>query len=124
MAVAKLLGFDLCPRLRDLAEKVVSAGRIVVPENIVRVTVKRLSRKAIREGWDELLRLIASIRIGKIGADLALRFLSSAAQGDPAYRTAEHLGRLCERVAQRHGNDGRQAGAADWRGSHRLPRGD
>lgn len=48
--------------------------------------------------WDELLRLIASIRMGKIGADLALRFLGSAAQGDPAYRAAEHLGRLLRSI--------------------------
>jgi hypothetical protein len=85
MAVAKLLGFDLCPRLRDLAErKLYLPAGFAVPQNIERVTVKRLSRKAIRDGWDELLRVIASIRMGKIGADLALRFLGSAAQGDPA----------------------------------------
>ena len=99
MAVAKLLGFDLCPRLRDLPErKLYLPAGFVVPENIERVTVKRLSRKAIREGWDELLRLIASIRMGKIGADLALRFLGSAAQGDPVYRAAEHLGRLLRSI--------------------------
>lgn len=99
MAVAKLLGFDLCPRLRDLAErKLYLPAGFAVPENIERVTVKRLSRRAIREGWDELLRLIASIRMGKIGADLALRFLGSAAQGDPACRAAEHLGRLLRSI--------------------------
>ena len=69
-----------------------------VPEGIERVTVKRLSRKAIRAGWDELLRLIASIRIGRIGADLALRLLGSAAQGDPVYKAAEHLGRLLRSI--------------------------
>jgi TnpA family transposase len=36
--------------------------------------------------------------MGKIGADLALRFLGSAAQGDPAYRAAEHLGRLLRSI--------------------------
>jgi TnpA family transposase len=50
--------------------------------------------RSIRAGWDELLRIIASIRIGKISAELALRFLSSAAQGDPVHKAAEHLGRL------------------------------
>ncbi len=95
MAVAKLLGFDLCPRLRDLAErKLYLPVRFTVPENIERITLQRVSLKAIRAGWDDLMRVIASVRIGKIGADLALRLLSSAAKGDPAYKAADHLGRL------------------------------
>jgi len=99
MSVAKLLGFDLCPRLQDLSErKLFLPPGFAVPEGIERATVKRLSRKAIREGWDDLMRIVASIRIGKIGADVALRLLGSAAQGDPAYRAADHLGRLLRSI--------------------------
>jgi TnpA family transposase len=99
MSVAKLLGFDLCPRLRDLAErKLYLPAGFAVPEGIERATIKRLSRKAIRAGWDELLRVVASIRAGKIGADVALRLLGSAAQGDPAYRAADHLGRVLHSI--------------------------
>jgi TnpA family transposase len=99
MSVAKLLGFDLCPRLRDLAErKLYLPPGIDVPESIERATVQRLSRKAIHQGWDELLRIVASIRIGKIGAELALRLLGSAAQGDPTHRAADHLGRLLRSI--------------------------
>ena len=65
-----------------------------VPEAIERATVKRLSRKAIRAGWDDLMRVVASIRAGRIGADVALRLPGSAAQGDPAYKASDHLGRL------------------------------
>jgi hypothetical protein len=49
-------------------------------------------------GWDELLRVVASIRVGKVSAELALRLLGSAAQGDPAYRAADHLGRLLRSI--------------------------
>jgi TnpA family transposase len=99
MAVARLLGFDLCPRLRDLAErKLYLPPGLKVPEGIERATVKRLSIKAIRAGWDELLRIAASIRIGKISAEIALRLLGSAAQGDPAHRAADHLGRLLRSI--------------------------
>ena len=99
MALAKLLGFDLCPRLRDLAErKLYMPPGFPVPEGIERATVKRLSRKAICSGWDDLMRVVASIRIGKIGADVALRLLGSAAQGDPAYKAADHLGRLLRSI--------------------------
>lgn len=99
MALARLLGFDLCPRLRDLAErKLYLPPGLEVPEGIDRATVKRLSLKAIHAGWDELLRVAASIRIGKISAELALRLLGSAAQGDPAHRAADHLGRLLRSI--------------------------
>ncbi|MDM0109851.1 Tn3 family transposase [Variovorax sp. J22R24] len=99
MSVAKLLGFDLCPRLQDLRErKLYLPAGFAVPEGIERATVKRLSRKAILAGWDDLMRVVASIRAGKIGADVALRLLGSAAQGDPAYRAADHLGRLLRSI--------------------------
>lgn len=99
MSIAKLLGFDLCPRLRDLSErKLYLPAKFEVPESIERVTVKRVSLRKIRAGWDELMRIVASIRVGRISAELALRYLSSAAKGDPAYEAAEHLGRLLRSV--------------------------
>jgi TnpA family transposase len=100
MAVAKGLHFDLCPRLRDLAErKLYLPVRFPVPEGIERITIKRISLKAIRTGWDELLRLLASIRLGRISPDLAMqRWLGSSSRTDPAHKAAEHLGRLLRSV--------------------------
>jgi len=99
MAVAKLLGFDLCPRLRDLAERKLYLPRgFNVPEGLEAVTVRRVSMAAIERGWDELLRLAASIRSGRVSATLALQRFGSAAHGDPLHRAAEHLGRLLRTV--------------------------
>ena len=99
MAIAKLLGFDLCPRLRDLAERRLYLPRgFNVPEGLEAVTVRRASMAAIERGWDELLRLAASIRSGRISATLALQRFGSAAQGDPLHRASEHLGRLLRAV--------------------------
>ena len=50
--------------------------------------------KAIEHGWDDLVRLVASIRAGKVSAAHAIHRLGSAAVGDPLHRAAEHLGRL------------------------------
>jgi TnpA family transposase len=95
MAVAKLLGFDLCPRLRDLRERKLFVPRgWPVPESLEGVTVRRVSIKAIERGWDDLVRLAASIRAGKVSAAHAIHRLGSAAVGDPLHRAAEHLGRL------------------------------
>jgi len=74
MAIVKLLGFDLCPRLRDLRERKLFVPRgWPVPETIEGVTVRRVSVKAIERGWDDLVRLAASIRAGKVSAAHALR---------------------------------------------------
>lgn len=95
MALAKLLGFDLCPRLRDLSERKLFVPRgWRVPESLEMVTVRRVSLKAIERGWDDLVRLVASIRAGKVSAAHAIHRLGSAAVGDPLHRAAEHLGRL------------------------------
>jgi TnpA family transposase len=95
MAAAKLLGFDLCPRLRDLRERKLFVPRgWPVPESLEGVTVRRVSVKAIERGWDDLVRLAASIRAGKVSAAHAIHRLGSAAVGDPLHRAAEHLGRL------------------------------
>lgn len=95
MAISKLLSFDLCPRLRDLAERKLFLPRsLEAPEGLDQVLVRDVSLKAIRKGWDELLRLAASIRSGRVSANVALQRFGSAAQGDPVHRAADQLGRL------------------------------
>lgn len=95
MAMAKLLGFDLCPRLRDIAERRLYLPRAInPPENIEHLALGRVSETAIAKGWDELLRLVASIRSGRVSPRAALEKLGSAAQGDPMHKAAAHLGRM------------------------------
>nr|WP_238987361.1 transposase [Cupriavidus taiwanensis]SPD48945.1 protein of unknown function [Cupriavidus taiwanensis] len=53
-----------------------------------------IALKAIGDGWDGLLRLIASIHSGRASAIVALQRFGSAAQGDPIHRAADHLGKM------------------------------
>ena len=128
MAIAKLLGFDLSPRLRDLRERKLYVPRgWPVPETLEGVTVRRVSVKAIERGWDDLVRLAASIRAGKVSAAHAIGRLGSAAVGDPLHRAAEHLGRLLrtlflegDELAQdgsvmRHCQEASRGDDASWR---------
>ena len=95
MAVSKLLGFDLCPRLRNLSErKLYLPRRTAAPEGLTQVIACEISVKAIRDCWDELLRLVASIRSGRVSAIVALQRFGSAAQADRVHRAADHLGKL------------------------------
>ncbi|WP_422822961.1 Tn3 family transposase [Variovorax humicola] len=66
------------------------------PQGIERATIKRVSHKAIHAGWDELLRVVASIRVGKIGAELAPRLPGSVALWNPLGR-ARHSPKPCNR---------------------------
>ncbi|MEQ1597194.1 MAG: Tn3 family transposase [Casimicrobium sp.] len=95
MSIAKLLGFDLCPQLRNLLErKLHLPSGTKPPDSIERVTVVGVSLKAITKNWDEMLRLIASIRTGRLSPSVAVQRLGSAAQGDPLQRATDQLGRL------------------------------
>jgi TnpA family transposase len=95
MGVSKLLGFDLCPRLRNLSErKLYLPRRLAVPDGLTAVVAYEISIKAIRDGWGELLRLVASIHSGRVSASVVLQRFGSAARGDPVYRAADHLGKL------------------------------
>ncbi|MDR5752360.1 MULTISPECIES: transposase [unclassified Caballeronia] len=95
MTVSKLLGFDLCPRLRNLSERKLYLPRgVAASGKLAAVVAYESSHTAIREGWDELLRLVASIYSGRLSAIVALQRFGSAAQGDPVFRAADRLGRL------------------------------
>jgi TnpA family transposase len=95
MAVAKLLGFDLCPRLKDLAERRLYLPRgVEVPPALEPVANGRVSLTGVRDGWEEMLRLVASIRLGRASAKEALDRLGSAARGQALHGAAEHLGRM------------------------------
>ncbi|WP_367395129.1 Tn3 family transposase [Cupriavidus sp. Agwp_2] len=95
MAVSKLLGFDLCPWLRNLSERKLYLPRgLQVTDGLLAAVSHEISLKAIRDGWDGLLRLIASIHSGRVSAIVALQRFGSAAQGDPIHRAADHLGKM------------------------------
>lgn len=99
MAIAKLSGFDLCPRLRDMSERALYLPRAIdTPEGLGSVVVHDVSLRAIRKHWDELLRVVASILSGRVSATVMLQRLGSAAQGDPVHRAADQLGRLLRTI--------------------------
>jgi TnpA family transposase len=68
--------------------------RLAAPDGLASVLAYEISIKEIRDGWEELLRLVASIRSGRVSANVPLQRFGSAPQGDPVYRAADHLGRL------------------------------
>jgi TnpA family transposase len=95
MAVSKLVGFDLCPRLKNLRERRLYVPReMTVPDELLLIVDRSLSLETVEAGWDQFVRLVASIEGGWTSAALVLGRLGSAARGDPLHKTGEALGKL------------------------------
>lgn len=99
MATAKGLGFDLCPRLKNLSEQKLFVPRgFEVPESLERAAVGTIALKTIRSGYDDFLRMLASVKTGRVTPKFLLEKLGSAAQGDPLHKTLDALGRLLRTI--------------------------
>ena len=99
MALARLLGFDLCPRLKELKQRQLYVPRgFAIPEEIRAITVANSDVELIEKHWDELVHLTASVSTGHSSAVAALARFGSTALGDPIYAAGVQLGRLLRTV--------------------------
>ena len=95
MTLAKLVGFDLCPRLaRSKRRRLYLPRGFDVPPVLQPIVAETVSRHAISRGWDGLLRLGASVKHGWYPATEVLDRFGSAAAGDPVYEAGDELGKL------------------------------
>lgn len=95
MGLSRLLGFDLCPRLRELRQRHLFVPRgTKVPEGIAAVCEASVDVALIEVHWDSLVHLAASVMSGQASAVSALARFGSAARGDPIYDAGVQLGKL------------------------------
>jgi TnpA family transposase len=93
MALARLLGFDLCPRLRELAQRRLFLPRgAMVPDELAKVCSAHVDTKAIEAHWDSLVHLAASVMSPRLRSarGYALR-CGRAARQIAAYRVLDRL---------------------------------
>lgn len=95
MGVSKALSFDLCPRLRGIGQRRLHVPRDMrVPDVLEPVVVRDISKKTIHAGWDEFVRLVASIETGTLSGVLALERFGADSRADPIHKCGSALGRL------------------------------
>ena len=95
MALARLLGFDLCPRLKELKQRHLFLPRgMAVPSEIAAVCEANVNTELIEKHWDTLVHLSASVMSGNTSAVAVLARFGSAARGEPVYEAGVHLGKL------------------------------
>jgi TnpA family transposase len=76
MALAKLVGFDLCPWLAGLKDRKLYLPRgVVIPARLQPIARETVSRRAIAKEWEPLLRIAASVKTGVGLGDLRRRSL-------------------------------------------------
>lgn len=63
VALAKLIGFDLCSRLPGLKDRKLHLPRgLSIPDWLRPIARESISRRVIAKGWDPLLRIAASVK--------------------------------------------------------------
>lgn len=99
MALARLLGFDLCPRLKALSDRHLFLPKgSDVPEAVRSIVRTRIDPAKIVAQWDRIVHLAASVHAGHASAVEALSRYGSAARGDPLYEALAQLGQLLRTV--------------------------
>jgi TnpA family transposase len=95
MAISKLLGFDLCPRWSHLRDRRLHIPReVAVPAVLEGVVERDVSLRQLETGWDQLIRVTASIDGGWLSAVLAMERFGAAARADPIHQAGSALGKL------------------------------
>lgn len=126
MMLARLVGFDLCPRLKELKQRYLFLPRgMTIPAEIANVCETTIDTAFIEQHWDTLVHLAASVISGNASAVAALARFGSAARGEPVYETGGSAGPpaahglpgglLCEGSVQA----GTAPSAQPWRGRQR-----
>jgi TnpA family transposase len=99
MALAKLLGFDLCPRLKALKDRHLFLPRgTQIPASIEQICRASVDLERIGSHWEQIVHLVASVHSGHTSAVHVTARFGSASRGDPLYEAVAHLGRLLRTV--------------------------
>ena len=95
MALLRTLGFDLCPRLKELKQRHLFLPRgMPVPAELAAICNSDVNIELIEMHWDSLVNLSASVMTGHCSAVAAMARFGSAARSDPVYEAGVQLGRL------------------------------
>lgn len=95
MSHSRLLGFDLCPRLKELKQRHLFLPRgMAIPPEIAAVCEANVNTDLIEKHWDTLVHLAASVMVATPVLWLHWPDSGSAAKGEPVYEAGVQLGRL------------------------------
>ena len=95
MSLAKLLGFDLCPRLKSFRDRRLHVPHgFPFPDELRPVCLADISLSTIEAGWTELCAVADAVAGVRLSAVLACERFGSASRGEKAYKAGYALGLL------------------------------
>jgi TnpA family transposase len=90
-----LLGFRFCPRLRDFPDrKFACIDPAVTYKDLQPLFGRRIRTDVIREHWDEVLRLVASLQAGTVLPSAMLKRLAAFQRQNQLDLALQELGRI------------------------------
>lgn len=94
-ALCALLGFRFCPRLRDFPDRrLASIAALANHPSIASLLGKRIRVDVIREHWDEVLRLVASLKAGHVAPSTMLRKLAAYERQNQIDIALQEIGKI------------------------------
>jgi TnpA family transposase len=89
------LGFRFCPRLRDFPDrKLATLEPTSAYKDLALLLGRRIRTEVIRERWDEILRLVASLHAGTVLPSAMLKRLATYQRQNQLDLALQELGRL------------------------------
>ncbi|MBP6435609.1 MAG: Tn3 family transposase [Sphingorhabdus sp.] len=99
LGLAKILGFDLCPRLAGFSGRKLYLPRgIPVPARLEPIVERVPLGRSARGGWEGLQHIAASLRSGYGSAATIIERHGSAARGSPVYECGTLVGKVMRSV--------------------------
>jgi TnpA family transposase len=95
LAAASLLGFQMAPRIKDIKDKTLYRfERGPSYEHLDPIIKSSIKTHLIHATWDEIVRVVASIKTRRVSASLILTKLSSYARQNSLYQGLREIGRI------------------------------
>ncbi len=94
-AICRPFGFRYAPRVRNLKEKrLYSIPGVAVPSELAPLVAGSINMKVIEDQWEEILRLLVSIKLGTVTASVILRKLAAYPRQNALAHALRELGKL------------------------------
>ncbi|MBL0407351.1 Tn3 family transposase [Microvirga aerilata] len=90
-----LLGFRFVPRLRDLKDRrLATMVGLEVPSSLQPLMGRPIRADVVRQGWDEVLQLAASLKAGTVAPSVMLKKLSAYKRQNRVDLALQEIGRI------------------------------
>ena len=94
-ALCAMLGFRFCPRLRDFPDRrLAPISPVTAYPTIAPLLGKRIRTDIIREQWDDVLRLVGSIKVGHVAPSVMLRKLAAYERQNQLDVALQEIGKI------------------------------